>query len=228
MCINAHLGSARDSGVRDTVPEERASMSDRDVAIAIIKAEHRALSAVLHTFQESLSKVTVGHAAPDFPLYSAMLFYIDDFQERCHHPKEDEYLFKVLRATCSDFDDVINELQAGHVGGVHAMAGLHRRLVHFQGGAAGGLDAMKSGIDIYTARMLEHMRREEELLERSMSVISDHGWARIAAAFDKNDDPLFGNNRRDEFTRLYQRIQLLAPRKLKQGQHLAGDVARPA
>ncbi len=201
-------------------------MSDSNIAIATIKAEHRSLSAVLHTFQEALAKVTAGHASAEFDLYSAMLYYIDDFQERCHHPKEDEYLFKVLSSATSEFDDVISELQAGHVGGVHAMAGLHRRLVHYQGGAANGLAALTAGIDIYTARMLEHMRCEEELLERSVQVINEQGWARIAAAFDSNDDPLFGNNRRDEFTRLFQRIQLLVPRKLKQSQYRASGVVR--
>lgn len=194
-----------------------ASMSDSNIAMATIKAEHRSLRAVLQTFQESLAKTVEGYASAEFGLYSAMLYYIDDFQERCHHPKEDEYLFKALSAATSEFDDIISELQAGHVSGVHAIAGLHRRLVHYQGGAADGLGALKAGIDTYAARMLEHMRIEEELLERSLTVINEQGWAKIAAAFDKNDDPLFGNNRRDEFTQLYQRIQLLAPRRLKHG-----------
>ena len=192
-------------------------MSDSDVAIATIRAEHRALGAVLHTLQELLGKVAKGHALPDFELLSAALYYIDDFQERCHHPKEDEYLFKSLRAATSEFDDVIHELQAAHVSGAYAMSQLHRCLVHYQGGAAQGLETLRRGVDAYAMQMYSHMRCEEYLLDRSRDAISAQDWTRIAAAFDENDDPLFGNNRRNEFGHLYHRIALLAPRKVKQG-----------
>jgi len=199
-------------------------MSDRDVAVATIKAEHRALGAILHTLQDLLGKVAAGHASPDFGLLSAVLYYIDDFQERFHHPKEEEYLFKSLNAATLDFDDVINGLQTAHVHGAHAVSQLHRYLVHYQGGACGGLDTLKAEVDAYAAHMAEHMRCEEELLERARDAIGEAGWARIAAAFDENDDPVFGNNRREEFRRLYQRLQLLAPRKLKQSLYPASRI----
>lgn len=192
-------------------------MSNRDVAVAIIKAEHRALGAVLHTLQELLGKVEAGHVAPEFGLLSTVLYYIDDFQQRCHHPKEDEYIFKSLSTATSEFDDVINGLQAEHVSGAHAVAQLHRCLVHFQGGASDGLEMLKSAVKTYAARMDEHMRCEEDLIERSRDIISEQEWVRIAAAFDENNDPLFGNNRRAEFGQLYRRIAVLAPRKLKEG-----------
>ena len=73
----------------------------------------------------------------------------------------------------------------------------------------------RAGVDTYATQMDNHMRCEEYLLERSRDVISEPAWARIAAAFDENEDPLFGDNRREEFARLYHRILLLAPRKLK-------------
>ena len=192
-------------------------MSDQDVAIATIKKEHRALDAVLHILQELLGRVAAGHGTPEFGLFAAALYYVDDFQERCHHPKEDEYLFKSLSAATSEFNNVIGALQAEHVRGAHAVSQLHRNLVRYQGGAAIGLETLRAGVDAYVAWMHEHMRCEEELLERSRDVIAARDWARIAAAFDENDDPLFGRNRGAEFGRLHQRILLLAPRKLKRG-----------
>jgi hemerythrin-like domain-containing protein len=192
-------------------------MSVTDIAFATIQAEHRALSAVLHTFQELLGKVEAGYGAPDFGLFSAMLYYIDDFQERCHHPKEEAYIFESLRAVTSEFDGALNELQAAHVKGAQAVSRLHQCLVFYQGGAPGGIGVLKAGVDDYVARMHEHMSCEEALFERSRAFITERDWARIAAAFDENDDPLFGNNRRMEFGRLYQRILVLAPHKLKQG-----------
>jgi hemerythrin-like domain-containing protein len=192
-------------------------MNVTDIALATINAEHRALSAVLHTFQELLGKVASGYGAPDFGLFSAMLYYIDDFQGRCHHPKEEEYIFTSLRAATSDCDGIVSELQAAHVKGAQAVARLHRCLVFYQGGMPGGIGMLKAGVDDYVAHMHEHMSCEEALFERSRAVIVEQDWARIAAAFDENDDPLFGSNRREQFGRLYQRILVLAPHKLKQG-----------
>lgn len=192
-------------------------MSVTDIALATIKAEHRTLSAVLRIFRELTDKIAAGHATPVFDLFAALLYYIDDFQERCHHPKEEQFLFKALSAATSEFDDVIRRLQADHVNSARAMAQLQRSLVHYQGGAVGGFEAFNARVEAYDTQMFEHMRCEEELFERIRGVLGEQDWARIAAAFDENDDPLSGNNRRDEFERLYQRIQVLAPRKLKQG-----------
>lgn len=191
-------------------------MSDRDVAIATIKAEHRALGAVLHTLQQLLRKVEAGHGEPEFALFAAALYYIDDFQERCHHLKEDEYIFKSLGAAMSEFDGVIGGLQAQQASSACAVADFYRQLVHYQGGAPGMLATLRAGVDAYAAQMVEHMRREEDLLDHSRDIISPQNWARMAAAFSENDDPLFGNHRREEFARFLQRIQMLAPRKLKQ------------
>jgi hemerythrin-like domain-containing protein len=191
-------------------------MNMTDVALATINAEHRALSAVLHTFQELLDKVAAGYGAPEFGLFSAMLYYIDDFQERCHHPKEDEHIFKSLRASTREFDEVIDGLQAGHVSGARAVSRLHRYLVFYQGGAPDGISLLKASVDDYVERMHEHMSIEEDLFENARTAISELDWTRIAAAFGQNDDPLFGVNRGAKFTLLYQRILLLAPHKLKQ------------
>lgn len=196
-------------------------MSDRDVAIATIKAEHRALGAVLHTLQQLLRRVEAGHGEPEFALFAAALYYIDVFQERCHHPKEDECIFRRLRAATSEFDDLISVLQAQHASSARAVADLYRQLVHYQAGAPGMLATLRAGVDAYAAQMVEHMRCEEALLDHSRDIISPQNWARIAAAFNENDDPLFGNNRREEFARFLQRIQMLVPRKLKQSLFLA-------
>ena len=79
-------------------------MSASDVAIATIKMEHRSLGTVLQTLRELLTSVAAGQAAADFGLLSAALYYMNDFPERCHHPKEEEYLFKCLRMRTAELD----------------------------------------------------------------------------------------------------------------------------
>src|SRR6478752_7114349 len=61
-------------------------------AIRIIRDEHRAIAAILHGMLFLVRKIRDRGATPDFNLFGAMIYYIDAFPERFHHPKEDRYL----------------------------------------------------------------------------------------------------------------------------------------
>jgi len=190
-------------------------MSARENAIDTIRQEHHSLGVVLHTLQELLNKVAANHAVADFGLFAAALYYIDDFPERCHHPKEENHLFKAMRLRSAESADVLDRLQSEHARGAVSLTNLHRALVHYQGGAPEGLSMFRAAVDGYVADMREHMACEDALMKRAQVLLTDDDWRQIASAFAANDDPLFGHNQRLEFTRLYQRIMVLAPRKMK-------------
>lgn len=196
-------------------------MSARDVAVATVKQEHRALGIVVELLQRLVGDIAEGRAEPDFAVLAAALYYIDDFPERCHHPKEDEYLFKALRRRTAKLNAVLDELQAEHISGAQAIGYLQRALVHYQGGATDGAKRFKAAVDAYATVQRDHMRKEDELLAQMQEFLTEEDWLEIAAAFDANDDPLFGDNRREEFRRLYFRIVNLVPRKLKSLLHPA-------
>lgn len=195
----------------------RGDTTARESALSMIRDEHDALTRVLYTLQTLLERNEAGVAAPEFELCSAVLLYLDDFQEREHHPKEEACLFEPLTAATHEHQVVIDSLRAGHRHGATAMAGLYRALVHFQGGAPGGLQAFRAAVDAYAAAMVEHMRIEEDLIACSAGALDQTAWVRLAQAFADNDDPLFGKHRRAEFKRLFHHIQVLTPRKLKPG-----------
>lgn len=190
-------------------------MSAREAVVSTIRDEHRSLGTVMEALQRLLADVAAQHAEPDFALFSAALCYIADFPERCHHPKEDEYLFEALRRRTADFNAVLDELQAEHIRGAHMLDQLQRALVHYQGGVPGGLGLFRTAVDAYSATLSEHMRKEEDLLEQARDRLTEEDWFRIASAFETNDDPLFGGDRREEFRRLYVRVFNLLPRRLK-------------
>ena len=64
-------------------------------AISIIQDEHRSLAAVLHGMLYLVREIGERGRKPDFRLLDAMMYYIDTFPERFHHPKEDRYLFRI-------------------------------------------------------------------------------------------------------------------------------------
>jgi hemerythrin-like domain-containing protein len=207
---------------REMSQREETDMSAMDVVVETIKKEHRALSAVTEALQRLLIAVAAQHAEPDFTLFSAALYYIDDFPERCHHPKEDEHVFKALRRRTTECDALLDDLQAEHIHSARMMSRLHCALVHYQGGAAKGLEAFHAAVDAYSAMLSEHMRKEEGLLERARDILTEEDWSNIASAFGGNDDPLFSDARREEFRKLYFRIRNLLPLKIRVSTHLPG------
>ncbi|MGQ0523213.1 MAG: hemerythrin domain-containing protein [Betaproteobacteria bacterium] len=190
-------------------------MSAYEIAAATIKQEHHTLSVVVEMAQRLLADIERQHAVPDFALFAAALLYIDDFPDRCHHPKEDKYLFDALRRRTTAFDSVLDELQADHVRSSQMLTYMERALVRYQAGRVDGLSRFKDAVDAYAVLLSQHMRSEEELLDRARDILTEEDWQRIAAAFEANDDPMTGANGREEFRKLYLRILTLLPRKIR-------------
>jgi hemerythrin-like domain-containing protein len=196
--------------------DARPPGASRDRAVAVIQAEHRALGTVVAALQRVLSDVQQERIEPDGRLLAAMLYYIESFPERQHHPKEDDYLFKALRARTREGSTLLDELQGEHVRSGQMMAYLAQTLVRYQGGAPDGLVTFAAAVDAYAALLGDHMRKEESIiLPLADAHLTESNWAAIAAAFTENRDPLFGEEASQEMRRLRRRIANLVPRKLQ-------------
>ncbi len=189
--------------------------SYRAIVIATIKREHEALRAVVELLQDALRTLAERHTQADFGLLSSALYYIDEFPERCHHPKEDEFLFKTLRQRTAEFNTVLDQLQSEHVRSAHATSEMQRALVHYQAGAASGLARLKAEVDAYAALHGDHMKQEEALLAQASKYLTDADWRTIAAAFIMNDDPLLSGAAPEEFRKLHAGIVKRSRRKLQ-------------
>jgi len=188
----------------------------RDSALAIIREEHRTLRSVMHALEQVVQEVLTRHIDADHALIACMLYYIDDFPERCHHPKEDETLFRLLRERTSSADAVLDELQSQHVRSAQMMAYLQRSFVHWLGGAPDGLRHFSDAVESYAAFLSDHMDQEEnQVLPLAEKYLQPGDWQAIDAAFRANQDPLRGEQLQQEFRKLKQRIMNLLPRRLK-------------
>jgi hemerythrin-like domain-containing protein len=188
----------------------------RDSAIAIIRREHRSLGYVVHTLQSLLRDIAARKADADFELIAAMLYYIDTFPDRCHHPKEDQHLFRRLRGRAPRARTMLDELQAQHVEGAHMLTVLQQAFVHWQAGAPYGVRAFSQMVDRYAEFLWRHMEVEEsQALVMARECLTADDWRAIDEAFRANDDPLFGAQVREEFSRLRSRIVNRLPRKFK-------------
>ena len=181
-------------------------------AIGIIRDEHRALAAVLHGLQFLVRDMRDRGTPPNFPVLSAMLYYIDAFPERFHHPKEDRYLFPLVRVRAPAVAAVLDALEAEHRIGASKMRTLQQALTRYREGGAPEAAAFMAAVEDYVACERDHIRREErEILPAAQQSLTKGDWEAVDAAFEGTTDPLLGTDPGMQWQQLFTRIANLAP-----------------
>jgi hemerythrin-like domain-containing protein len=190
--------------------------------IAILKSEHRSISAVLQALKELARMAHDATARPPFQVLRSIVRYIDEYPEQLHHPKEDEYLFARLVARAPDTRLLVEALQAEHQEGARLIRELERALLFMEEGWPTGGREFRKAVDTYAEFHWKHMRKEEhELLPLAERHLLPEDWKAIDAAFAANRDPIAGLQERD-FERLFTRIVNLAPQPVGLGDRWAG------
>lgn len=196
-------------------------MSDsksKSKAIGIIRAEHRALGAVINNIKAMLKEVQAQRMTMDFPLFWAMVYYIDAFPDRLHHPKEDDWLFARLKQRTPLADSLIDTLQRQHQAEPAALGGIRRHLGNFEAGVQGSLAALQATVAAYADFTWKHLRTEEnELLPLAEAHLLPSDWDAIAEAFAQNADPLAGTADSALFDALFHDIVKRTPAPLGLG-----------
>jgi hemerythrin-like domain-containing protein len=181
-------------------------------SIRIIHDEHRAIAAVLHGMLYLVHQVRDGGAKPNFAVFGAMIYYLDAFPERFHHPKEDAYLFRVLRIRCPDAVPLLDRLEGEHWTGAHKIRMLEQALARYQNGGTAEFSKFAAAVEDYAAFHWSHMRAEEdEVLPLAQKHLSAADWEAIDAAFLGHVDPLLGADAGVQYDALFSRIVNLAP-----------------
>lgn len=188
-------------------------MSDsKSIALGTIRAEHRALVAVLDSLKALVAEIRDGRMTADFGLFWSMIYYIDAFPDQLHHPKENDWLFARLRLRTHEADALITDLVRQHEQEEAALGGLRRWLGNFEAGVPGSLEQLEQTIRTYAEFSWKHMRAEEhELMPIAESHLTPADWDDIAAAFSENGDPLVGKHEGERFIALFRQIVEQAP-----------------
>ena len=156
-------------------------------AVMILHDEHRSLVAVLKSLEKHVAEVIAGTTPTDYPFYSAMLAYLKTFPEILHHPKEDQFLFRRLRARCPSVNALLDELEEQHRIGALQLAALHTTLA--AASAQDHIDAFAEALSAYAESQRAHIRVEEEqILPLAERELTTEDWAYVNAAFAVNRD----------------------------------------
>ena len=187
-------------------------------AMRIIYDEHRSISAVLSGLKALAQMARDPAVRPDFAVFRAMVYYIDAFPERMHHPKEDIHLFARLLIRNPGSRALIDDLQSEHIQGARLVRDLEQALLAYEQTWPVGSERFAAVVESYAQFHWNHMRREEnDLMPLAEKALTGEDWAAIEAAFAGNEDPIAGLRERD-FAQLYQRIVALAPEPVGLGE----------
>ena len=176
------------------------------LAYRIIRSEHYEIDLVmrcLHNLSAALYRETW---TPDFDFLCLLLDYVESFPATFHHPKEEDYLFEAVRRRSPDSAGILDKLCDDHAEGLDLISELRQSLETY-------IDRpVARGWYCYAAKKFacherEHMRLEERtVLPLALQVLSKGDWQEINAEFERNEQPLFGPKRREQFNKLFALI----------------------
>ena len=181
-------------------------------ALAVLHDEHRSIAAVIHGLRYVNRDVCEGRSKADFKLLWAMIFYLEEFPEKVHHPKEEAYLFAKLRQRTSEADAVVCALERQHLTGAQRLRNLELSLSRYEAGAPDGLNKFCVEAEKFAEEGLQHMALEEStVIPLAKKYLTAEDWVEIGAAFGENGDPRFDVEADQDCRELFRRIINLAP-----------------
>lgn len=187
-------------------------------AISIIKREHNNLGAVLYSLEKLVEEIDNGKQ-PDFPIFHGLLTYLDRFLDRYHHPKENLYLFPRLLARAPETENLVRELGQQHTEGEILLVTMLKALSAYEFSGKAEYPHFRDTVLAYCEFERRHAQQEEdELLERARQVLEPADWEEIDAAFEKNVDPMFGQQWNNEFSELLDHLINRLPAPLGLGE----------
>lgn len=187
--------------------EQNPETAVTPMSLRIIREEHQALARVLKSMAEQLAEMRRSNALPDFAAWRATLFYLDEFPERLHHPKESELLFPKLRSRAPLLRDTLDDLEQEHQRGGRAIRDLTHALMAFEMMGEARRQEFEAMAERYIAGYFHHIATEEsEVFPVAIKVLREEDWQELDSAFAKNCDPLTGHPADEPYQALFEKI----------------------
>lgn len=179
----------------------------------IIQDEHASLAAMLRSMLQMLERGPEENPPQFFEIMRAMLFYIDEFPEKLHHPKESDLLFPKVAKKAPEVRGAIDRLERDHLHSEKAVRDLLHSLLAWE---LVGTSRKAQFVDTfvpYVESYLEHMHLEETVIfPAAKNALTEEDWDALDLAFDQNADPLTGKHPPGPvFEKLFSRIVSKAP-----------------
>ncbi len=182
-------------------------------ALQIIRNEHASLAAMLQSMRMMIKRGPSNDRYKFYDVLRAMLFYIDEFPERLHHPKESNLLFPRVVKCAPHVMGVIDKLERDHMSSEKAVRDMQHLLLAWELLGENRRQTFEEAFDQYVSAYLAHMNLEETaILPEAERCFSAEDWRVVNAAFAENADPLSGHYPpTDDYEKLFSLIVTQAP-----------------
>lgn len=194
------------------VTEPDMEHGTRRNAIEVMLSEHRRLASVVSGMLRVADGMASGAGASGAMLMRAMLYYIREFPDQIHHPKEEQYLFARLRECTDECDAVIEALERQHEEGEQRVSALERALTRYELAGADMLSALRDEVIAYAEFYANHRHLEESvILPAAQRYLTTADWVEIDEAFGANRDPFESLGNEEHLDDLYTLIVQTVP-----------------
>ncbi len=181
-------------------------------AIQVILNEHAQLSAVIGGMLRFVERIEGRERVPGIMVLRAMLYYIREYPEQVHHPKEDYYLFAPLSGRSSELDAVLGTLKSQHAEDEKLVRALEDALTRYELKGEPAFPELRDRVRAFADFYFGHMRLEEEVvLPAAQRLLSKADWEKIDAGFGANRDPFEGSELEDDLECLFEMIVEILP-----------------
>ncbi len=181
-------------------------------SLSFMHDEHEYLSSVLQGMSYFVRKIESGGVPPDLKVFRAMLYYIMEYPEKVHHPKEDQYLFAKIKERTHQLDSELEALSVQHSKGELLAHQLFHALLDYEFGGKTAFSRFRDLVEQYAHFYFAHMRAEEErVIPVARLVLNDKDWKEVDAAFLENRTMLDDAGERYRYEELFSLIVNITP-----------------
>ena len=133
-------------------------------ALQIVRDEHASLAAMLQSMRLMVANGPAENRHNFFEVLRAMLFYIDEFPERLHHPKESNLLFPKVARLAPETLGAIDKLERDHLSSEKAARDMQHLLLAWELLGEPRRADFERAIGDYIQRYMDHMDLEESVI----------------------------------------------------------------
>jgi hemerythrin-like domain-containing protein len=182
------------------------------ISLEIIQKEHEHLSAVIQSMLYFVRSIKNGSVNEDLKIFRTMLYYITEYPERVHHPKEDEILFAKIKERTHQLDNELDSLSEQHSNGEMLVHRLQDALLRFEFGGSDSFQHFHALVEQYAHFYFAHMRVEEErIFPIAKLVLNDADWKAVDASFIQNQNEMDKTGQRYSYEQLFAQICSFTP-----------------
>lgn len=173
--------------------------------LSVLHKDHINLNRLLDVLRAKVGKLRAG-TRPNFRLMADAVDYISEYADRHHHPLEDQ-LFAFFDGRDSRLDELMRQCTAQHRK-LHASSHeLSDAIDSILNDTLMPMDQFIDMLEGYVDEQKAHIDFEEAEIFPGIDQVAEQGdWIKLDEQLPKNEDPLFGENRSEQYVELYQAL----------------------